>query len=459
MPKSLISLFVILFCFIFAEAQQNFYLEHKVRWMENIYTISKKYGVDPNAVLEYNGISAQQIRRGIIIRIPVLFNDNQATSTDSLRLIPPILEAHGSSDMNCFSYTPSSDFLHRVSLILPFQLQETQPKNEFLEFYEGFLLALEDLKEGGMNIKLSSYDSGKYPNMSTLVQSGALIDEELVVGPVYANELIDITNSTYGQKIKIISPLDPQAESVAYSNPNFFQVNTSLYWQQFNIVQHLLKNTGMVWLIFEENGADLELVNIIKDVLRKNHIVYREFIHRVVKEGDVSGELSQLFIQRQNNQVIVASTDEAFVSDILRNLYIVHSRRNCPITLYGNVRWRNFESVDLEHFHSMNLHLPAPNYVDYQKPEVKRFVSRFRAFFRAEPSAYAFQGYDVGTYFLHALHTKGPSFEYCMEQGLIPAKPLQSNFRFEKVAPDGGYINTGMRIIRYLPDYRIEVVN
>ena len=215
----------------------------------------------------------------------------------------------------------------------------------------------------------------------------------------------------------------------------------------------------MVWLIYDENGPDQELVGITKDILRHNRIIYREFTHKVAKESDVSGELAQLFTQRQNNQIIVASFDEAFVSDILRNLHLVHTRRNCPITLYGNARWRNFESVDLEYYHSMNLHLAVPNYVDYQSPEVKRFLARFRAFYRAEPTAYAYQGYDVGYYFLRALYTKGPSFEHCIEQGFIPSQPLQSNFRFQKVSPDGGFVNTDTRVIRYLPDYRIEILH
>jgi hypothetical protein len=86
-------------------------------------------------------------------------------------------------------------------------------------------------------------------------------------------------------------------------------------------------------------------------------------------------------------------------------------------------------------------------------------LARYRALFRTEPSAYSYQGYDVGSYFLYALYTKGSAFEYCLEQGVIPAPPpLQSNFNFRKVAPDGGFINTNTRIIRYLPDYRVEAL-
>ena len=454
-----VAIILLLIASFSTEAQTTKFIEHKVRWMENIYTISRKYGIDPNAVLAYNHITANEIRRGIIIRIPVVYADEiSSPPVDSLHQTAP-LELSIDYYHECLEYRSSPETVHRASLILPFQLQESQPKNEFLEFYEGLLLAVEDLKSEGLSLHLSTYDVGNYPSMMALAQSGALLNQELVIGPVAAQDLFEVLNYTYGQNIKIVSPLDPQAESAAYVNPNFFQVNTSLYWQQANLIRYIPLNSGMVWLMYEDSDQDLELVNITKDILRENRIIYREFIHKISKDQDITGELSYLLTQGYMNRIIVASSDEAFVSDILRSLYLVHTRRNCPITLYGNAKWRNFESVDLDYYHSMNLHLSVPNYVDYQNPEVKRFLARFRALYQAEPSAYAYQGYDVGTYFLRALYTKGPSFEYCMEEGNIPASPLQSNFRFQKVGPDGGFINTDTRIIQYLPDYRVEILH
>jgi len=461
MSKTLFVLFLALLCSFFLEAQTTSDIEHRVRWMENIYTIARKYKIDPKTILDYNRISANEVRRGTTLRIPVVPLENRSgTQVDTLNL-SDLSNASKQREPyhSCIDYRPSSTTVHRASLILPFDLNKTQINSQFIEFYQGLLLAVEDLKAEGMSLTLSTYDSGSYQHLPSLVQSGVLRNEELVIGPVNANELFELLNYTYGQNIKFISPIYLQTETAAYTNPNFFQVNTSLYWQQYNIIQYLQRNSGTVWLFFEEGGLDQELVNITIDILRKNGILYREFIHKVSKSSNITGELSQYLTQHQNNQIIVASTNEAFVSDLLRDLSFVQTRRNCPITLYGNTWWRTFESVDLEYFHTMNLHLSVSQYVDYQKPEVKRFLSRYRALYRAEPSAFAYQGYDVGYYFLRALHTKGPSFEHCIEQGLISTQPLQSNFRFQKTGPDGGYINTDTRVIRYLPNYRIEVLH
>ena len=461
MHRSLVAALLILLCAFAARAQTpRYYIEHKVRWMENIYTIARKYKADPTTVLEYNGITANEVRRGIILRIPVVLDDN--------RNIVPSDTLHTADSTNtpfqwepnyyeCTEHQPSPGTLHRISLMLPFHLNEPQPNNQFLDFYFGLLLAVADLKDEGMGIRLSLYDEGS-TNLSALVQSGALSDEEFVIGPVYAQDIFNMLNHTQGQHVKIISPLDRQTESAAYGNPNFFQVNASFYNQQANLIQCLPSNPGMVWLFCEASGVDQELVDMTKDILREHRIIYREFVHKVAKDQDITSELALMLVQGQNNHVIVASTDEAFVADVLRSLYLVHTRRNCPVTLYGNARWRNFENVDLNYYHSMNLHLSVTNYVDYQNTEIKRFLSRYRALYRTEPSDYAYQGYDVGCYFLRALHIYGPYFQYCIEQGVSPALPLQSNFRFQKIGQDGGYINTDTRIIQYLPNYRIEML-
>ena len=460
MPKYLFVLFLSLYFSFFAKAQTTTFIEHRVRWMENIYTISRKYNIDPNAILVYNRISANDVRRGVTLRIPVGLQDDRIINQPVVTGIEdPVISPKLEAFINCSEYRPSPEITHRASLILPFDLSSASPNNQYLEFYSGLLLALRDLKDEGMSIRLSSFDSKSYSYLPALVQSGALREEELVIGPVFQYDVLEMLNYTYGQNIKIISPLFQETESAAYTNENFFQVNTPLYWQQYNLIQHLLNNRGVVWLFMEEGEGDMELVNITIDILRKNGIIYREFRHKVAKDRDISGELSQLLTQGENNQVIVASRDEAFVSDILRNLYFVHSRRNCPVTLYGNAWWPNFESVDIDHYHSMNLHLSVAQYVDYQKPEVKRFLSQYRSMYHAEPSRFAFQGYDVGYYFLYALYTKGPYFEHCIELGYNSVQPLQSNFRFQKVSPEGGYINTDTRVIRYLPDYRIEVLH
>jgi len=438
-------------CGIMAQTQTK-PVEYTVRWMENIYIIAHKYKTDPQAILDYNNLTANQVRRGRVLLIPIGGTDT-APKQDSLArdelmdVVVPFNPNH------CTNYLPNPGLSHSVSLMLPLQLTDEQPNSLFLEFYQGFLLATEDLRQNGMGITLKTIDLTAYPNIPALVQTGALQHQELIIGPVHAEDIFALLQNTYGSEVKIVSPLDPRAEQAAETNPRFFQVSPPLYWQQYNLLQYLEPQSGMVWLFSEEGGREQALLAHTKQILAESNILYREYNHKI--NQDITANLTELFRPDVNNQVIVVSSNEAFVSDLLRNLHLVHSSRRRPITLFGNASWRNFD-VDLDYYHQMRLHLSLTNYIDYERVDLKYFLARYRALFQTEPSNYAYQGYDVGYYFLQALYTRGPHFEDCTE--FIPAQPLQSNFRFQKVDPHGGFINTDSRIIRYLPDYRIEVL-
>ena len=430
-------------------------IEHKVRWMENIFIIAKKYKTDPQTILDYNRITADEVKRGVVLYIPIVeeeTRDPEVTNRDAwIDVATPF------NPNDCLHYRPYPGITHLVSLILPFNLNEELPNSQFLEFYQGFLLAAEELKEEGLGVRLSVYDQASYPNIYTLVQSGVFRNEELIIGPVYAQDIFELLRSMAETNVSIVSPLDPKTEQAVETHPHFFQVYPSLYWQQHNLLQYIEVGQGPVCLFYESGGGEEELLSTTRQLLMQRNIPYREFSYKVAKDQDITGQLARLLLPYANNQVVVASSNEPFVSDLLRNLHLMQTMRQCPVTLFGNARWRNFENIDLNHYHRMNLHLSVPNYVDYEELNVKYFLSRYRALFRTEPSAYAYQGYDVGHYFLRALYTKGPSFDHCVES--IYAQPLQSNFRFQKTNPYGGFTNTDTRIIRYLPDYRVERVH
>ena len=104
------------------------------------------------------------------------------------------------------------------------------------------------------------------------------------------------------------------------------------------------------------------------------------------------------------NLVLGPSNSEAFVSDVVRNLNLLHTNpvdeNRRKITLFGLPRWRNFETIEVDYFHRMNLHLSLPYYVDYSREEVKAFLMKYRALYNIEPTPFAFQGYDITRYFL-----------------------------------------------------------
>ena len=63
------------------------------------------------------------------------------------------------------------------------------------------------------------------------------------------------------------------------------------------------------------------------------------------------------------------------------------------------------------------------------------------------------QGYDVAFYFLNAIKNYGKEFVDCLPYQQVHLS--QGSYSFEKQAPLGGYMNQGVSVISYEPDFDI----
>ena len=458
MIRTLILSCLLLLCSNLLQAQED-YTEHKVRWMENIYTIARKYKVEPQAILDLNQITKDDVKRGMVLRIPSPPppKGEKSDKKDPFMDPPDEITPGPFNPFDCAEYRPYVGITHRVSLLLPLRLHELPADPYFMDFYQGVLLAVQDLKEQGMGIRLQVYDTETTP-VSALLRQPELRQEELIIGPVFAKDVLPFVQDNYGNQAVIVSPLDSQTEAVLDGNPRFFQVSPSVIFQQRNLLQYIKPSEGRVWLMYE---ADTPLVDtlwlqITRRCLEQMGIPYTEFTHKVGKDVDITGRLREMFAPHAHNQVVVSSSNEAFVSDLLRCLHLVH--RGSTVSLFGDARWRSFENIDLDYFHNMNLHLSLPRYVDYQREDLRHFLARYRGLYHTDPSSYAFQGYDVTRYFLYALYSKGPSFEHCLYEVESKLQALQSPLHFQRLREDAGFINTQTRVIKYFPDYTIKVL-
>jgi len=343
----------------------------------------------------------------------------------------------------------------KIALILPFGQPENTNNysgNNYVDFYQGFLLAAQEMKDAGMSLDLNVLDIKEYPSGRVLYQSGVLEESDLIIGPVYRNEVAEVLEYASENYIPIVSPMDPSTEDFAKYNPLFFQIGISTYIQQLNLLKALSRNS-QVTLIFEESGADSALVSTSKDILNQLGIRYSSLSYNVLSGREIGPRMMSRLSDSKLNEIVVLSNSEAFVSDVLRNLNLICSRNNYKISLYGTPRWRNFDNVDVSYYHSMNLHLSLQYYVDYESEEVKSFMDSYCSYFSGDPSPYSFQGYDLGKFFLKSIFRYGPRFIKRVEG--YREELLQSDLMLEKVGQ--GFVNNATRLIIYNPDFSVQI--
>jgi hypothetical protein len=247
--------------------------------------------------------------------------------------------------------------------------------------------------------------------------------------------------------------MDMASEQLIYNNEMFIQAPASQKAQIENLVKLFAGkctsgNNAVV--IYDKGGTDETLIKAVIGMLDTLGVRYTPVSYGILEGREILDKLMHHFKPQMENLVLVPSNSEAFVSDVVRNMNLLHTNpleeNRRTVTLFGTARWRNFETIEVDYFHRMNLHLSLPYFIDYSNSNVKDFLMKYRALFNNEPTPFAFQGYDV-TLSAFSLGT-----------GNNVDGTLQINFKIGAATDGNGLSNTGTADIAYNPDYTITVI-
>lgn len=423
---------------------------HTVKWYEDLDVIAEKYGVTVEALMKANNLSGRKLtkRQKLVIPDPdetagaedTLSHDMNETAEDALTEAADSLSSEISVADTIF--TPQEEV--KATLILPLKASTDNISRNNMDFYSGVLLAVKDLAEAGISTELNVYDSS---DSSHPIASEDINSSDLIIGPVSSGDLGRLLESGYDAKA-VISPLDSRAESYAYANSNFIQVPAAQMVQYQDLMNWIKEDTmpGDTLLVISEKGARMtDAVAQMTQAADSSGLTFIPFSYSILEGRDVTEPLTKLMTAVGTNRVIITSDSEAFVNDVVRNLNIlVYNKLN--VVLYAPARIRNFETIEVENLHNTSLHASLGYLIDYDSQKVKNFLLKYRALYNTEPSQYAFQGYDIATYFITMCSEYGPRWTKKLDS--TEKQMLQSTFRFVPVE-NGGFVNTGVRRVVY----------
>ena len=348
----------------------------------------------------------------------------------------------------------------------------------FLQFYEGFMMAAESLRDTeGLKLDLTVIDVTD--NVSSAHQAVSQIegkDFDLIVGPFFGKSFAVVEEYAKAHQIPVVNPLSNRT-SVIEDNPNVVKMKPGNVGQILTI-SNLIKNyynNSNVFIISRENDADTAYLNQLEHHLNlavneevavsgdeflrfaRNESERQEMGSKIVPTVDVEGQVystdefqngskdkvvlanpvkrysyseigkakSQLSGVR-NNLIIAYGDDNVFATQVLNSL--TKDADRFPITLVCVPDWTRFEKLLVDNLLKMNAIYVNDFFVDYRSDAAKRFVFRFRNRYLCEPQKYAFEGYDIGMYFLTALMRYGEALMDCLHCHDVPL--LHTHYRF-----------------------------
>jgi LysM repeat protein len=481
------------------EARSDKYLYHKVVKGETMSSIADKYGVTVRELRRENR-DTRFPQVGDYIKVPGVKASETVIAEPVKAEEPAVALVTAPVAVRKSGYTEVKGLKgsFNVAVLLPFYIWENSRRSEtdnsdqskgkkkvvfrsedwiyprsvdFVEMYQGILLAADTLRSLGMQININAYDiRSDTVELTRLINSGKLAGMDLIIGPVYSSNLVKIASYARNLNIPVVSPVPLYSNEALANHPNLFLSNSSL---TLGIAQNKLAgklseyyDNNFVLIHSDTTGTGEELKRFKNLLLTElsyrmpyEDIKFKEllFYSRSKFGNDSINRLSHSLSDRNKNVVIIASEESPVISEIIEDLHSLS--RKFDIKVFGYPVIREIDNIDPKYLFDLDVMVYYPFWIDYSKPNVKSFISDYRSKFLTEPTAksYAWNGYDIGFYFLSGLALNGKAFIEHPE--IHNPELLQNEFDFMRAGESSGFENQKLFLIRYSKDYEVIKIN
>jgi len=432
------------------------YLYHTIQPQETLYGLSQKYHMKGEDIIKANpGLSVKTFSIGKIIRIPT----NLVTSP-----IQGGNEAANSSKTNSLltrDYPLKEVTIMKIALLLPLGLNETNiansPKDRMVEYLEGFLLAMEDIKKEGISVNLQIYDTGTdTKDIPAILKKKEMQDIHLLIGGLYDEQIKLLSRFAKDRDIPYVIPITSNTDEPFY-NPNTYQINTpqALLYSKASLAFSDKYGRDNIILVSDTSASNQkEFIDLLKQDLQEKRIPYKT----VIFGANFLNDIKVLLNNNQKNVIVPSGDSAGFLSKITPLLKsIVETQPQLSLSLFGYPDWQTYTYTYSDVFFRLNTTFYSLFFSDPTSDDVKNFYGKFykwytRVLLNLFPK-YGMLGYDTGMYFIHLIHKYGSQFDSHVND--IKYKGVQSDFYFERINNWGGFINTNMYFINYNSDYSI----
>ncbi len=428
---------------------------HVVNAGETIYSLSRRFGISEEEFARLNDVS-QGLKAGAMIRIPRAEQPQQEQ---------PLADAVAPAELSqvedvAFRVVPRTEQLD-VALMLPMNV-ESRPNASYVEFYQGFLLGLEKLKEQGSGeTKLTVYNTGHdHQKVEQIVSSTMFEGTDLIVGPVYEDELGPVVRYAEQNGVPVVSPL---ANLEAVQSPSLFQLSPAVE-RKYEKVENLIDGSRDIYMIYAaqyDKDFEQEALQMLHGRPyvsyaysfddQKSVFTPRDAATPVIESIDtvMKSERPSLFVVLANGE-----TDVDRILGTLSSANVAlteRSQQSAPYVVLGTSRWGRFNNIDHTSYFNNNVVMISTYHAKRDVAPVREFDSRYIESYGTLPSLYAYRGYDTAMMFVGGMRSD-------MDYRMLDKRytPLQTTYKFERDG-NGRYINQEWVRVNYNNNYTITI--
>ena len=446
---------------------------HTVKRRETIEKICNNYGVSVEDFLKVNPeLKGSEVKRKMVVNIPAKRSAKEENKQPVLIVGTPDPEPEKEV------YNRFADGTTRIAVVLPFLLDRYAPEEQgrMVEFYQGFLMAVERLKREGHSFEINTFDTGaKEKSLDSLISSGALDRMDLIIGAYYPNHNKELGRFVKDKDIPLIVPFSNRKDEL-YNNPMAFFVNTLQAAILPDVASNFVSTFPKANVIFVEDTVKSNKRDFIKTLtaqLDKNGIPHTTiqmeqiaFNEKEIENDDEELVLpfASLAAEGMENIIIPTSSSKETLNRILPGLVMANLLDTALMNdfkLFGYPEWQVYAQQTREQLYEVDTYFYATFFSHFSLPEAARFQNDFIRWYNRDLQKiyprYGMLGYDIGYQFLLATTLYGSELPQKINE--LQTSPLQSGFKFERMENNGGMMNKKLFFIHYTREYNIEKID
>lgn len=427
---------------------------HKVKRRETVYSISREYGISEAELIAANPElkGETKIKKGTFLCIPY----------PSASLQEPAQPQTVPTDSELFRENKKAGErigTIKAAVILPF-LPDGASKSDaakMVEYYEGFLMAVDSLKRSGTSIDLYTYSSGPATSsLNSILGKSEMKDMDIIFGPLHQQHIKPLADFADKHDIRLVIPFTSKDNTV-FRNPSVYQINTPQSYLYSEVYDHFVRQFPNANVIFiEASQGTKEKADFIKGL--KEELRNRSIPMKNLKENATVESMKAVLSPDRENIFIPTSGSNLTLIRILPQLtMLVREQTDSRIHLFGYPEWQTYTKDHLEAFFELDTYFYSSFYTNNLLPAAINFTKSYRRWYGKDMDErypkFGMLGFDTGYFFLKGLSKYGSGLEKCLDR--MELIPIQTGFKFQRVNNWGGFINRKVFFVHFTKNFEL----
>lgn len=425
---------------------------HKVKRRETVFSISRKYDISEEQLIAANPEikNKEKLKRGTLLCIP--YPTAQEPTPQTPERIPTDTELFQANEKKAERIKTIS-----AAIVLPFYDVAKSEAARMIEYYEGFLMAVDSLKRTGTSIDLYTYNSGaENASLDALLSKPEMKQMDIIFGPLYQTHIKPLSEFAQKNNIRLVIPFTSKDNTV-FRNPSVYQVNTPQSYLYSEVYDHFMRQFPRANVIFiEASQGTQEKASFIKGL--KEELRAKGIPTQTLNENASVASLGAVLDAGRENIIIPTSGSNLTLIKILPQLtLLVRENPERNIHLFGYPEWQTYTKDHLEAFFELDTYFYSSFYTNNLLPAAVKFTRHYQQWYGKDMDErypkFGMLGFDTGYFFLKGLSSYGSEFEKDIQQ--LDLIPIQTGFKFQRVNNWGGFINRKVFFVHFTKNFEL----